>query len=127
MHFDNGVRKNTNSCFLYGRFYLAIRLDASGYFIRKMKSWHRHLGVSIGVGIGIGIAKNLCLPYKSFFEKVEHLRQHTQIVFFVVSYSAPVSLCYSYSSLYDLLFINLQWPTGVLEKRLFEFSEAPAN
>ena len=53
--------------------------------------------------------------------------QCTSIFFFLFSYSTSVSLCYNDSFLYKFLPIHSKAPNGVLDKWIFEFSEAPIH
>ena len=93
--------------------FCAILLRLFVQYILKTiwKYWHWQFGISINTA-------KFYFSLTKTFRKIKHYQCN-----YCVIYLAPVSLCYKFSFIYDLLFIHPEATIGALEKVLFEFLE----
>ena len=97
--------------------------NASHIFFECHKSHYQD-----SISNGIDIANFLFFSYNFFLKKKQNIRiQYTLIFFLLFNYSASISLSYNYSFLYNFLFIHSEVSIGILDKRMFEFLEAPVH
>lgn len=99
------------------------------FFLTIWKSQRWHLNISIGVGISIGMAlQKYFFCFFCFWTYRTFKSNKPQCSFLCLDIRLRYLTVLPYTSHYSylFLFIHLEASIGVLEKRLFEFSEPPS-